>query len=32
MNEEISKCMYDALRLKYHGDFTAAKASMLSIF
>ena len=32
MNDEISKCMYDALKLKYHGDFTIAKASMLVYF
>ena len=32
MNQEISKCMYEALRLKYHGDFTCAKASMLVYF
>ena len=32
MNQEISKCMYEALRLKYHGDFTCAKASILVYF
>ena len=32
MNSEISKCMYDALKLKYQGDFASAKASMLVYF
>ena len=32
MNDEIGKCMYDALKLKYHGDLTIAKASMLVYF
>ncbi len=32
MNSEISKCMYDALKLKYQGDFASAKASVLVYF
>ena len=32
MNSEISKCMYDALKLKYQGDFAIAKASVLVYF
>ena len=32
MNPEISKCMYDALKLKYQGDFASAKASVLVYF